>query len=85
MIRAEYTRFLQTLIADDIPPDVRKIANIVLQHLDTLIPLSTAQGQRIRQMAKLAQASWGSVSSEIRPSSEQVTVQTWAWFKNSSF
>jgi len=76
MIRAEYIRFLQTLIADGIPSDVRKIANVVLQHLDTLIPLSTAQGQRIRQMAKLTQASWNSVSSEIHPSPEQVTAQT---------
>ena len=54
MIRAEYIRFLQTLMGEDVPVDVRKIANLVLQHLDTLIPLSTAQGQRIKKMAKLA-------------------------------
>jgi DNA sulfur modification protein DndD len=65
MIRAEYTRFLQTLNADDIDPDVRKIANIVLKDLDILILLSTAKGQRIIKMVKLAQESWGLVSPEI--------------------
>jgi DNA sulfur modification protein DndD len=74
MIKAEYIRFLQTLNADDI--DVHKIANIILKNLDTLIPLSTAKGQRIIKMVKLAQKSWGSVSPEIHISSEHVTEQT---------
>jgi hypothetical protein len=47
MIRAEYVRFLQTLNAEGITAEECKIANLVPQHLDTLIPLSTAQGQRI--------------------------------------
>ncbi len=76
MIRAEYIRFLQTLIAESITPDVRKIANIVLQHLDTLIPLSTAQGQRIKRMVNLAQENWSSTSSDILLPSEQVAEQT---------
>ena len=76
MIRAEYLRFLQTLCADDTLGDVRKIANLVLQHLDTLIPLSTASGQRIKKMVKLAQESWGSISSDIQPPSEQAAEQT---------
>ena len=41
MIRAEYLRFLQTQNTGEISDDVRKIANLVLQYLDTLIPLST--------------------------------------------
>ncbi len=76
MIRAEYIRFLQTLIAVGIPTDVRKIANLVLQHLDTLMPLTTSQGQRIKKMATLAQASWSSVSSDIQPPSKQITEQS---------
>lgn len=76
MIQAEYLRFLQTLSTEDIPGDVRKIANIVLQHLETLIPLSTAQGQRIKIMVKLAQTNWGSICSDIQPKWEQPTEQT---------
>ncbi|MDW7651228.1 MAG: AAA family ATPase [Bacillota bacterium] len=76
MIQAEYLRFLQTLSTDDISDDVRKIANLVLQHLDTLIPLSTAQGQRIKKMVELAQTNWGSICSDIQITREQATVQT---------
>lgn len=76
MIRAEYLRFLQAHCVNETPGDVRKIANLVLQHLDTLIPLSTAQGQRIKKMVKMAQESWSSTSSDIQPSLEQVTKQT---------
>ncbi|PTN11859.1 AAA family ATPase [Nitrosomonas aestuarii] len=76
MIRAEYFRFLQTLNAQSVPADVRKIANLVLQHLGTLIPLSTAQGQRIKKIVKLAQENWSSVGTDIDPPSEQVTEQT---------
>jgi DNA sulfur modification protein DndD len=75
MIRAEYIRFLQTLNAEGASADVRKVANFVLQHLDTLIPLSTAQGQRIKKIAKLAPANWSAVSSDIQPPSEQATEQ----------
>lgn len=76
MIRAEYFRFLQTLNTQSVPADVRKVANLVLQHLGTLIPLSTAQGQRIKKIAKLAQENWSSVSTDIHPPSEQVAEQT---------
>lgn len=76
MIQAEYLRFLQTLSIDDIPDDVRKIANLVLQYLETLIPLSTAQGQRIKKMVELAQTNWGSICSYIQPTREQAPEQT---------
>ncbi|MDT8376072.1 MAG: AAA family ATPase [Mariprofundaceae bacterium] len=76
MIRAEYNIFLQTLNAESVPADVGKIANLVFQHLDALIPLSTSQGQRIKKMANLAQKNWDSVSSDIQPRSEQVTEPT---------
>jgi hypothetical protein len=56
MIGSEYFCFLQTIITDGVPADVRKIANILQQHLDTLTPLSTVQGQRIKKMVKLTQA-----------------------------
>ena len=76
MIQAEYLRFLQTLSTEDIPGDMRKIANIVLHHLETLVPLSTVQGQRIKKMVKLAQTNWGSICSDIQPIREQATEQT---------
>lgn len=76
MIRTEYLRFLQTLCGDATPCDVRKIANLVLQQLHTLIPLSTAQGQRIKKMVTLAQKSWSSTNSDVQPSSEQAAEQS---------
>jgi energy-coupling factor transporter ATP-binding protein EcfA2 len=71
MIRAEYLRFLQTLTVANIAIDVRKIANLVLDHLDTLIPLSTSQGQRIKKMVQLGQMLWASTSADIQPIPEQ--------------
>lgn len=76
MIQAEYLRFMQTLSTDDIPGDVRKIANLVLKHLETLIPLSTAKGQRIKKMVELALTNWGLICSDIQPTREQATEQT---------
>lgn len=76
MIQSEYFRFVQTLNVEGISADVRKIANLVLQHLETLTPLSTAQGQRIKKLAELAQKNWSSTSSDILPMQEQATKQT---------
>lgn len=56
MIHAEYQRFLQTLNNGSTSEGVRKIANLVLAHLDELVPLTTHQGQRVKQMVALAQA-----------------------------
>ena len=75
MIRTEYLRFLSTLSTDEISTDVRKIANLVLQHLDSLVPLSTAQGHRIKKVVKLAQANWASISSDIQPTQEIIVEQ----------
>ncbi|MER0203587.1 MAG: chromosome segregation protein SMC [Nitrosomonas sp.] len=77
MIRAEYLRFLQTLTVTNVADDVRKIANLVLNNLDTLIPLSTSQGQRIKKVIHLAQDNWPTISTNIQPVPEQVTNQTW--------
>ncbi|MEN6374458.1 MAG: chromosome segregation protein SMC [Smithella sp.] len=75
MIRTEYLRFLQTLTHADIAAEVRKIANLVLDHFDTLIPLSTSQGQRIKKMVQLTQTNWASISTDIQPIPEQETEQ----------
>ncbi|MCF7944845.1 MAG: chromosome segregation protein SMC [Spirochaetia bacterium] len=75
MVHAEYHRFLQTLSKDEIPKDVRKMANLVLLHLDTLIPLSTSQGQRVKKLVQLAQSNWDSISSDIQPIQERTIEQ----------
>lgn len=75
MIRAEYLRFLQTLTDANVAADVRKIANLVCDHFDTLIPLSTSQGQRIKKMVQLAQTNWASISTDIQPIPEQAIEQ----------
>jgi DNA repair exonuclease SbcCD ATPase subunit len=76
MIQSEYSRFLQTLTDEHTSDDVRKVANLVLTHLDTLTPLSTALGKRIKKLVELAQANWTKTSAEIQPAPEQATSQT---------
>lgn len=75
MIRSEYLRFLQTLTDEMVSDDVRKIANLVLQHIDDLTPLSTAHGQRIRRMVELAQSNWGTINTIIQPIQDQAIEQ----------
>lgn len=66
MLEAEYNRFLQTLDSEGIIADVRKIAKLVFEHLETLTPLTTSQGQRIKKIVDLAQSNWNSISSDIQ-------------------
>jgi energy-coupling factor transporter ATP-binding protein EcfA2 len=76
MIRAEYYRFLQIFSGGSAPSDMRKVANLVLEHLDALIPLSSAKGQRIKKVVELAQANWAALTADIQPVAEQPTEQT---------
>ncbi len=66
MINAEYQRFLQAFNNGTTSEGVRKIANLVLQNLDELVPLTTYQGLRVKQVVSLAQANWDAVSAEIQ-------------------
>ncbi|MBN1552639.1 AAA family ATPase, partial [bacterium] len=65
MIRAEYLRFLKTLKDEECHRDVYKIANLVLQYLDALIPLTTSKGQRVKKIVEIAQKNWSSLSQVI--------------------
>ncbi len=71
MILSEYRRFLQTLVNAG-SQDLRKMANLVLAHWNVLLPLTTAQGHRVKKLAELAQANWETVSADIQP----IAVQT---------
>jgi hypothetical protein len=46
---------MQTLSTDDVPDNVCKLANIVLDHLDSITPLGTANGLRVKEIVNLAQ------------------------------
>ncbi len=74
MILSEYRRFTQTL--DTTAPDVRKVANLVLQHWGDLLPLTTAQGQRVKRFVELAQIHWDSISADIQPIPVQAAANT---------
>ncbi|ENN8404511.1 AAA family ATPase [Proteus mirabilis] len=71
MLSNEFLRFFQTLDVADVPGNVRKMANLVRDNLDSIIPLGTAQGQRIRRIVELAQPAWDTLSLEIPPLPEQ--------------
>lgn len=75
MILAEYQRFLQTL-ANAGSQDLRKVANLVLQNFDDLLPLTTAQGHRVQKLVKLAQANWETISANIAQIPVQAAVTT---------
>jgi DNA sulfur modification protein DndD len=66
---------LQTLNTDIVPEGVRKLANLVLENMDQLVPLGTNQGQRITRVVTLAQANWDTLSVEIQPIPEGVAEQ----------
>jgi DNA sulfur modification protein DndD len=72
MILAEYRRFLQTLAKNAGTQDVRKMANLVLQHWGDLLPLTTSQGQRVKKLVELVQANWETISTDIQPIPAQV-------------
>ena len=67
MIHAEYQRFLQALYNETDSEGVIKVANLVLEHLDDLLPLTNQQGQRVKKMVALAQANWQTKNATIQP------------------
>lgn len=75
MILGEYRRFLQTL-AKAGTQELRKVANLVLQYFDDLVPLSTAQGHRVKKLVELAQSNWETISADIQPIPVQAAAAT---------
>jgi hypothetical protein len=55
---------MQTLSTNDVPDNVCKLANIVLDHLDSITPLGTANGLRVKEIVKLAQREFNKAGSE---------------------
>lgn len=76
MLQNEFLRFSQTLKADSMPDNVRKISNLVSLHLDGIVPLGTHQGLRVKHIVKLAQEQWNLLSSDIQPLPDQRTEYT---------
>jgi DNA sulfur modification protein DndD len=72
MFKNEYLRFLQTLKAEDVSPEVRKIANLVIDHLDEIQPLGTAQSRRTKKIAELASKNWNELSDVIKDVANEV-------------
>ena len=73
MIQSEYQRFLQTLLSSPSSESVHKFANLVLKNLDKIVPLGTYQGQRVKNVAKLAQKYWANLDADIPTDLEDIT------------
>jgi hypothetical protein len=56
MIKNEYLRFMQTLVANDANDNTRKLTNIILDHLEEITPLGTASGRRVKKICAGSQA-----------------------------
>ncbi|NOI91682.1 AAA family ATPase [Vibrio splendidus] len=65
MINNELIRFMQTLADDDVAVGIRKIANLVFDHLDTLEPLGTALSRRAKKVVDLTSGNWDKLSDVI--------------------
>ncbi|MCU7871764.1 MAG: AAA family ATPase [Candidatus Thiodiazotropha sp. (ex Lucinoma borealis)] len=65
MIREEYQRFMQTLRGEGVSDRVRKVSNLILNHIDEIQPLTPHHGQRIKRIVELAQTQWVTLSTEI--------------------
>jgi DNA sulfur modification protein DndD len=72
MIRNEYLRFMRTLDSDDVPNNVRKLANIILDHLDEITPLGTAAGRRVKAIVLLAQREFNIACNECAVEIEDI-------------
>lgn len=72
MIENEYLRFLQTLNAEEVSSGVRKIANLIIEHLDEIQPLGTAQGRRAKKIAALASKNWNELLDVIKDVADDV-------------
>ena len=72
MIQSEFQRFLQTLLSSPSTAPVHKFANLVLKHLDKIVPLGTHQGHRVKHVAKLAQKDWAILDANIPTDLEDV-------------
>jgi DNA sulfur modification protein DndD len=72
MIQSEFQRFLQYLFSSPSNEFVHKFANLVLKHLDKIVPLGTHQGQRVKHVVKLAQKEWANLSEDIPTNLEDV-------------
>ncbi|PKK88980.1 MAG: chromosome segregation protein SMC [Candidatus Wallbacteria bacterium HGW-Wallbacteria-1] len=77
MIKREFSQFLQTLNKSDVSENVRKIANLVYDNLEILMPLSNARAQRIKKVVELAHTGWSTFSPVIKPLEQQNADQTW--------
>lgn len=64
MLRNEYLKFMRTLNIDDVRPDVRKLANIVLENFNELVPLGANKSARTIKLVEMAQGQWDTVSSQ---------------------
>jgi DNA sulfur modification protein DndD len=72
MAKNEYLRFLQTLKVEEVSSGVRKIANLVIDHLDEIQLLGTAQGKRAKKIAELASKNWDELSDVIKDIANEV-------------
>lgn len=80
MTKIEYLRFMQTLSADRVPENVRKLANVILNHLDEITPLGTAHGKRSQKIVELIKREYKTANSEctagieaFRPDVNEIT------------
>ena len=81
MIKAEYIRFMQSLGNEASSINVRKIANIILKNIDTLIPLTTRQGQRIQSVVPLVRANWSTINTTTPAPTENDKEQSFSFNK----
>jgi DNA sulfur modification protein DndD len=71
MVKNEYLRFLEALKAADVSSGVRKIANLILDHFDEILPLGTANGKRAKKIAELAPNNFEYLSDKIEETANE--------------
>lgn len=75
MITNEFLRFIETLREDErASADERRIANLVHDHLDEIIPLGTAAGRRVRRITELCPADFDQVSADLSRTGAEANV-----------
>ncbi|MES9902361.1 MAG: AAA family ATPase [Sedimenticola sp.] len=65
MIKNEFDKFLSELNLPSISDDVKRIGNLIRDHMDELVPLTTYSGQRSKVFVKITHKEFESASTEL--------------------
>lgn len=81
VVQDEYRRFLRWLAASNATPDARRVANVVLRHLETVVATVNNGGQRTNLLAPYLRRQLEEAPDAIEVDDQAATVAPLGWTK----